>query len=66
MLERSSDEHDPETGGSIVACTPCDITKKEEIEKLVKEISSKEDKVNILGTVRASEDRPTRSNRIFQ
>lgn len=48
-LERAAQAHDPETGGSIIPCTPRDVTRKEEIEALVKEISSKEEKVNLLG-----------------
>ena len=50
VLERAANTHDPGTGGSIIACAPCDVTKKEEIEILVQEISSKEERVDLLVT----------------
>lgn len=49
-LERAANAHDPETGGSIIACNPCDMTKKDELQKLVDEISSKEGRVDLLVT----------------
>ena len=49
VLESSAQAHDPKTGGTIIACRPCDVTKKDEIQKLVDEISSKEHRVNHLG-----------------
>lgn len=49
-LDRAANAHDPDTGGSIIACNPCDMTKKEELQKLVEEISSKEGRVDLLVT----------------
>ena len=34
----------------VYSVGPCDVTKKEDLEKLVKEIESKEKHVNLLGT----------------
>lgn len=36
-------------GGTFDRAGPCDVTKKEDLEKLVKEIGSKEQHVNLLG-----------------
>ena len=51
-LENAAKTHSPEqqkaTGGQIIPLQPCDVTKKEELEKLVKEVSSKEKYVNLL------------------
>lgn len=49
-LERAAKWHDPNGHGKIIASRPCDVTKKEELQKLVDEISAKENKVNLLIT----------------
>lgn len=49
VLDKASQEHHPgDLGGEIIPCSPCDVTKKDELEKLVKEISSKEKYINLL------------------
>lgn len=51
-LEAAAKSHDPNTndvkGGHIIPTGPCDVTKKEDLEKLVKEIEGKEKYVNLL------------------
>jgi len=42
-LEKAAKSHHPEEyGGSIIAAGPCDVTSKEDLQKLVKEIEEKE------------------------
>ena len=42
MLKKSAEEHDSsKVSGEIIPIT-CDVTKKDDLEKLVKEIESKE------------------------
>ncbi|KAK3067391.1 hypothetical protein LTR53_015769 [Teratosphaeriaceae sp. CCFEE 6253] len=48
-LEKAAkSHHDPSGGGSIVPAGPCDVTKKEELAKLVQEIEGKEKYLNLL------------------
>lgn len=51
-LQKAADAHNPEykDGGRIIPAGPCDVTKKEDLEKLVDEISQKEKHVNLLIT----------------
>jgi NAD(P)-dependent dehydrogenase (short-subunit alcohol dehydrogenase family) len=50
-LEKASQWHDPEGGhGQIVPAITCDVNKKEELQKLVDYISSKEKQVDLLVT----------------
>ena len=48
VLETASKSHDPSNGGSIVPLGPCDVTKKDDLDKIVKELSSKEKYVNMV------------------
>jgi NAD(P)-dependent dehydrogenase (short-subunit alcohol dehydrogenase family) len=42
-LEKAAKSHHPEEyGGSIIPAGPCDVTSKEDLQKLVKEIEEKE------------------------
>ncbi|KAL8741358.1 MAG: hypothetical protein Q9190_006032 [Brigantiaea leucoxantha] len=50
VLENAARTHNPEDGGQIIPAGPCDVTSKEDLEKLVKEISSKEKYLNLLIT----------------
>jgi len=47
VLENAKESHDP-SGGSIIPLGPCDVTKKEDLELIVKEIQKKEKHVNLL------------------
>jgi len=48
-LEKAAKAHHPdEFGGEIIPCRTCDVTKKDDLEKLVEEISSKEKHINLL------------------
>jgi NAD(P)-dependent dehydrogenase (short-subunit alcohol dehydrogenase family) len=44
-LENASSSHHPGEyhDGSIIPCGPCDVTSKDDLEKLVKEIEGKEE-----------------------
>ncbi|KAL8691182.1 MAG: hypothetical protein Q9218_003532 [Villophora microphyllina] len=49
VLENAAKTHSPgEAGGEIIPVGPCDVTSKEDLEKLVKDISSKEKHINLL------------------
>ena len=50
VLETAAKSHDPSSssGGSIIPLGPCDVTKKDDLEKIVKELSGKEKHVNML------------------
>ncbi|KAI9887614.1 MAG: hypothetical protein M1823_000598 [Watsoniomyces obsoletus] len=48
VLENAAKTHTPAEGGSIIPVGPCDVTKKEDIQKLVDEISQKEKHVDLL------------------
>jgi len=48
-LENAAKTHHPgSNGGAIIAAEPCDVTKKEDLQKLVEELSKKEKYVNLL------------------
>lgn len=50
-LEKAASSHSPDQyDGQIIPCSPCDVTSKKDIEALVKEISSKENHINLLIT----------------
>ncbi|OCK83657.1 NAD(P)-binding protein [Lepidopterella palustris CBS 459.81] len=46
-LEKAAKSHDPD-GGKIIPLGPCDITKKEDLEKIESELSKKEKYINLL------------------
>ncbi|KZF25700.1 NAD(P)-binding protein [Xylona heveae TC161] len=48
VLENAAKTHTPGMGGQIIPVGPCDVTKKDDLEKLVSEISSKEKYLNLL------------------
>ncbi|KAL8778114.1 MAG: hypothetical protein Q9213_007557 [Squamulea squamosa] len=48
VLENAAKTHSPGDAGEIIPVGPCDVTSKEELEKLVKDISSKEKHINLL------------------
>lgn len=48
VLENAAKTHTPGEAGDIIPAGPCDVTSKEELENLVKEISSKEKHINLL------------------
>ncbi|KAK5711738.1 hypothetical protein LTR15_012333 [Elasticomyces elasticus] len=41
-LETAAKTHDPSHGGQIIPIGPCDVTKKEDLQKIVKELEGKE------------------------
>ncbi|RYP26423.1 hypothetical protein DL767_008047 [Monosporascus sp. MG133] len=48
-LENAAKTHQPSSGGGqIIPLGPCDVTKKEDLEKLVAEVSEKEKCINLL------------------
>ena len=47
-LENAANSHTPSEGGEIIPVGPCDVTKKDDLEKLVQEISRKEKHINVL------------------
>ncbi|TVY56533.1 Short-chain dehydrogenase/reductase SAT3 [Lachnellula cervina] len=49
-LENAAKTHSPAQGGSIIPAGPCDVTSKEDLEKLVAEISQKETHIDLLIT----------------
>ncbi|MCJ1290469.1 hypothetical protein MMC34_002007 [Xylographa carneopallida] len=49
-LEKAAKAHSPSEGGQIIPIGPCDVTSKDDLEKLVKEIEAKEKHVNVLIT----------------
>lgn len=48
VLDKAAKWHDPNGSGAIIAARTCDVTKKEEIQALVDEISAKEKQVDLL------------------
>ncbi|KAL8912917.1 MAG: hypothetical protein Q9172_007397 [Xanthocarpia lactea] len=48
VLENAAKTHSPGDAGDIIPIGPCDVTSKEELAKLVKDISSKEKHINLL------------------
>ena len=49
-LERAIKSHDPKEGGEIIALSPCDVTKKSDLEKMYEELSKKEKYIEELGS----------------
>lgn len=49
-LENAAKTHSPSDGGQIIPVGPCDVTKKDDLEKLVSDISKKEKHINLLIT----------------
>jgi NAD(P)-dependent dehydrogenase (short-subunit alcohol dehydrogenase family) len=49
-LENASKWHDPKGTGQIIPAITCDVTKKDQLQKLIDYISSKEDHVDLLIT----------------
>ncbi|SLM40904.1 short chain dehydrogenase reductase family [Lasallia pustulata] len=49
-LETAAKAHSPSDEGQIIPIGPCDVTKKEDLEKLVSDISKREKHVNLLIT----------------
>lgn len=49
-LENAAQSHNPnwQEGGAIIPLGPCDVTKKEDLDKVVKELQSKEKYINLL------------------
>jgi len=47
-LENAAKSHDPSDGGQIIPIGPCDVTSKEDLEKLYEELSQKEKHLNLL------------------
>jgi len=49
-LEKAAKAHSPSDGGQIIPIGPCDVTSKDDLEKLVKEVEAKEKHINVLIT----------------
>ncbi|KAL9127619.1 MAG: hypothetical protein Q9217_003553 [Psora testacea] len=50
VLENAAKSHDPDGAGQIIPIGPCDVTSKPDLEKLIKELSSKEKYLSLLIT----------------
>jgi NAD(P)-dependent dehydrogenase (short-subunit alcohol dehydrogenase family) len=48
VLKRAAEWHDPDGTGKIIALSTCDVTKKEDLERLRQEVSEKEKHVDVL------------------
>ncbi|KAL8992897.1 MAG: hypothetical protein Q9169_006751 [Polycauliona sp. 2 TL-2023] len=48
VLENAAKTHSPDDAGQIIPIGPCDVTSKEQLAKLVQDISSKEKHINLL------------------
>jgi NAD(P)-dependent dehydrogenase (short-subunit alcohol dehydrogenase family) len=48
VLENAAKTHSPNSGGQIIPLGPCDVTKKDDLERMYKELSSKEKYINLL------------------
>jgi NAD(P)-dependent dehydrogenase (short-subunit alcohol dehydrogenase family) len=47
-LEQAAKSHDPKNGGSIIPLGPCDVTKKDDLARTVKDLKEKEKYINLL------------------
>ena len=47
-LESAVKSHDPSGGGQIIPVGPCDVTKKDDLEKIVKQIGEKEKYIHMV------------------
>ncbi|KAJ4341926.1 hypothetical protein N0V95_007081 [Ascochyta clinopodiicola] len=48
VLDRAVESHSPQGDGQIIALSPCDVTKKADLEKMYEELSKKEKYINLL------------------
>jgi NAD(P)-dependent dehydrogenase (short-subunit alcohol dehydrogenase family) len=48
VLDTAAKSHSPNQGGQIIALSPCDVTKKDDLEKMYQELASKEKYINLL------------------
>ncbi|KAF2765734.1 NAD(P)-binding protein [Teratosphaeria nubilosa] len=47
-LDNAARSHDPSGGGQIIPLGPCDVAKKEDLQRVVEELSKKEKHINLL------------------
>lgn len=47
-LEQAAKSHEPSNGGQIIPLGPCDVTKKEDLARIVKELEKKEKYIHML------------------
>lgn len=47
-LEKAAKSHDPDHGGKIIPLGPCDVRKKEDLDRIVTDLQSKEKYINLL------------------
>jgi NAD(P)-dependent dehydrogenase (short-subunit alcohol dehydrogenase family) len=47
-LDKAAKSHSPSQGGQIIPLSPCDVTKKDDLEKMYQELASKEKYINLL------------------
>ena len=47
-LKNAAKSHDPAHGGSIIPIGPCDVTKKDDLERIVQDLQKKEKYINLL------------------
>ncbi|TKA61032.1 hypothetical protein B0A49_09209 [Cryomyces minteri] len=47
-LETAAKEHSPEGSGQIIPLGPCDVTKKDDLQRIVKKLEKKEKYINLL------------------
>ncbi|PVI06859.1 NAD(P)-binding protein [Periconia macrospinosa] len=47
-LDKAAQSHNPSGGGQIIPLGPCDVTKKDDLERLYQELSQREKYINLL------------------
>lgn len=47
-LDTAAKSHSPDQGGQIIPLAPCDVTKKDDLERMYQELASKEKYINLL------------------
>jgi NAD(P)-dependent dehydrogenase (short-subunit alcohol dehydrogenase family) len=47
-LDTAAKSHNPDEGGQIIPLSPCDVTKKDDLERMYQELASKEKYINLL------------------
>ena len=56
-LDTAAKSHSPDQGGQIIPLAPCDVTKKDDLERMYQELASKEKYINLLIAAAVSQAR---------
>ncbi|KAL9068866.1 MAG: hypothetical protein Q9157_006370 [Trypethelium eluteriae] len=57
-LETAAKSHNPEGGGEIIPLGPCDVTNKDDLEKVEAEVSKREKHINLLAGIQGTKAEP--------